>query len=818
MFRRKFHRHSFSKGTEKRKSPFNEDFWGQYLVGYSKMTSGEHIKTLSPNTKKYQANSSSVQALKKYFETLKLEVPSTHQVIAVLRSPFTQGDLIKSFHLIRFFQLGGQGLFLTNTGYDKFKRQITYVGAENWESVMCYFDALLFAMFAKLESFEPMLFTPPRAENILVDQLASLMRVYVSMMRSGNLITTDITMRICEVLAKLGFTEAMSHKQQDSAALFQSLTDILSMPMLTFKIDIQHGGKFNKEDDQKYTQERILYVSIPDDEEINLQAENSDMQKNSKSSTDPECILLEECLEHYFNNSISVKRELERRATIDSARCGSINEQDSRSEATVPDGTQASENGHGRSSHLGKVEVLGDLPEGARSTDNNKHSDECKTKVLVISRQRSSTLSIWSQQLKEDPTSNQKEVSLPAWMFLRLLPFYADDNNSSIARSSNDLIRRRPILPICLKRYSFNQTNAKANKSTKKIIIPAVINLPSFVTDEHDEDISGDFRLVLESAVCHRGTSVSLGHFISVVKRDTTKEALKKEGGENAIWYLYDDMKKLSRVVEKTFKEIFDNEWPYILFYRLDPNEGVADSSAKKNKDQPSDGHFAKPFVKPEGFREKFWTDNENSFLSPSLDLNLNDLSILQNTTLSGHARNTSEVSSTSSTPIPEISPLDSKFVDIRDKYFWYCVNDRNDYYKEMPTILLNDSSELSGSGDLNEVMFQSSYNSELSTVSSVANFNAMTEPLVSNEEFGEADYKGNSNSEKNIRKEKSSNIEKMNDFINKSISNHQSSKDSTSKEAEGSTPNEEQRLKKKSYRKMKQKRDEYRREKCTVM
>ena len=51
---------------------------------------------------------------------------------------------------------------------------------------------------------------------------------------------------------KLGYKEALSHRQQDSASLFEFLTSTLNMPLLTFKIDIKHGGKFNKDDDEKY--------------------------------------------------------------------------------------------------------------------------------------------------------------------------------------------------------------------------------------------------------------------------------------------------------------------------------------------------------------------------------------------------------------------------------------------------------------------------------------------------------------------------------------------------------------------------------------
>lgn len=67
---------------------------------------------------------------------------------------------------------------------------IKLLGAVNREGVTCYLDALLFAMFARLGSFEAMLYKnfedPPRK------RLATLLRLWVNTLRAGKLITTDI--------------------------------------------------------------------------------------------------------------------------------------------------------------------------------------------------------------------------------------------------------------------------------------------------------------------------------------------------------------------------------------------------------------------------------------------------------------------------------------------------------------------------------------------------------------------------------------------------------------------------------------------------
>lgn len=660
MFRKKTQDYPLEYSQELQVSAFDDRFWQLYVDSYSK---GNELENTSHNSKKYHQHSSAVTTLIKYFEVLRLPVPSANQIIALLKSPFTQGDITKTFHLARFYQLSSEGLFLTNELYDKLGCSIQYVGAENWENVMCYLDALLYSMFANLESFEPILFISNH-ENRYVNRLAGLLRVYVSLLRSGNLITTDITVRFCEVLSKLGFHEAMSHKQQDSAALFQFLTDTLSMPMLTFKIDIKHGGKRDK-DDQKYSNERILFVSIPEDED-----------ENNSEDDGEGGILLEECLEHYFNNSISVKRELERRATLESLResnpGGEITYQSSLSDRAgyrMPADTS-------RGQRFPESTNMIDLDKVSASNNSDKrYRSDSKNSVRQSIRTRSSTLSIWSI----DNDNSTKEVSLPAWMFLRLLPFYTDVNemhtangrNQSIAKNSKEFVNRRPILPICLKRYSYS--NSKAERSQRRIIIPPIINFPRFIDDENDNDTPGDFKLILESAICHKGTTITLGHFISVTRKNTNNLDETDDEAYNAPWYLYDDMKKKGRVIEKSFKDIFDTEWPYMLFYRLVSSDD-SNCSEKGSLNSKNLRENIKQIIVPQGAKGQ-WLDHSNLLPIISATQSTEDIVL--------PSRKQSAISTTSSTPIPDISPTDSKFVDIRDKYFWYVPDKEKNYYKE---------------------------------------------------------------------------------------------------------------------------------------
>lgn len=64
------------------------------------------------------------------------------------------------------------------------------LGAVNREGVTCYLDALLFAMFARLDSFEAMLYNS--LEDPARKRLAGMLRLWVNLLRTGRLITTDV--------------------------------------------------------------------------------------------------------------------------------------------------------------------------------------------------------------------------------------------------------------------------------------------------------------------------------------------------------------------------------------------------------------------------------------------------------------------------------------------------------------------------------------------------------------------------------------------------------------------------------------------------
>jgi hypothetical protein len=101
-----------------------------------------------------------------------------------LRSKFADSDPDKAVELLTILEDSSTGILRD------YNPNVKLLGAENRRGVTCYLDALLFAMFARLDCFEAILF------NTFNDEprrnLALVLRLWVNMLRSGVLITTDI--------------------------------------------------------------------------------------------------------------------------------------------------------------------------------------------------------------------------------------------------------------------------------------------------------------------------------------------------------------------------------------------------------------------------------------------------------------------------------------------------------------------------------------------------------------------------------------------------------------------------------------------------
>lgn len=198
-----------------------------------------------------------------------------------LSSKFAAGDIEKAIEILILHRKSLSGIIVP------YNPNMQMVGAENRGNVTCYLDSLLFAMFAKIDAFECML------KNDATDdpqrKLATLVRFWVNMLRSGKLIHTDVTEQIQEALAACGWADARELEQQDTSEAFAFITEILQLPLLSLQVDLFHQGK-GDDADHKVVQERLLNMAVPADPE-------------------GKGVKLEDCLEEYFNTKVDVLRD-----------------------------------------------------------------------------------------------------------------------------------------------------------------------------------------------------------------------------------------------------------------------------------------------------------------------------------------------------------------------------------------------------------------------------------------------------------------------------------------------------------------------------
>jgi hypothetical protein len=345
-------------------------------------------------------------------------------------------------------------------------------------------------------------------------------------------LTETQTEHIQDALAACGWADAALLEQQDTSEAFSFLTEKLQLPLLTLKMDIYHNGAEDVKDDHKIIYERLLEVAVPD-----------------------QPAKLEECLESYFNNSVEVVRKLERSNTVSSVRSGRSSSVDKGSsqhvEVTVSE-VSWSNPGTPTSTH----------PPRSPLTSSGRHRTDSFIRPRIITEieedekgERAADTETISTHRSVRKGSVRKEVLMPAWQFFNLIrpsPSYSHMNSyfphqvtpgievliNKIAwytkntTPTNDkdvaahFVNTPPVLGICLKRYAMSANGVATRKNTF-IDIPVDIRLPHFVDDgPHVEGgpLMENFKLSLQSIICHRGQSVNSGHYISFV-RDGTESA-----------------------------------------------------------------------------------------------------------------------------------------------------------------------------------------------------------------------------------------------------------------------------------------------------
>ncbi|KAK5120016.1 hypothetical protein LTR85_007092 [Meristemomyces frigidus] len=477
------------------------------------------------------------------------------------------------------------------------------LGAVNRDSVTCFLDALLFAMFARLDSFEAMLYDG--WDDLPRKKLAGLLRLWVNMLRTGRLIGTDVTAYLQNALAECGWRDAAKVKQQDPSEAFTFITGQLGLPLLTLKMDLYHTGKEDLQDDHKFINERVLEVAI--------------LEEPPEGSS---VITLEDCLEHYFNNRIEVKRHLEnrRRNTLDSvhsAESGPSVEKEPAMHVEVveverPD-TPILQSPIAETPTQSKTPVEKMRPGTGRKRADSIFSQR-KIELTGIDPTKLDTPDDCKQDARGRKLSlTRTEVLMPAWQFFKLLPWYTDHLPTSDAQVAAHFSRKRPVLGICLKRYSYTMTGQATRRNTY-VDIPLEIGVPNFVSDDsmqEDGPLVGNFRLMLQSVVCHRGVSVNSGHYVTLCRgrasnaqhggSESDRRGSADSDDAEDPWMRFDDLAR-ERITYVDIHQALKQETPYLLFYQVQPigddGHSIHDlpSYAEATSRAPSD---ATPLEKP---------------------------------------------------------------------------------------------------------------------------------------------------------------------------------------------------------------------------
>ncbi|KAI5862762.1 cysteine proteinase [Durotheca rogersii] len=536
-----------------------------------------------------------IEDVRRRVSELDFPVLSDDQIRYSLEAGYSSGDVDKAIELLMLQHKALTGKIVS------YNPAVHMLGAENRGNVTCYLDSLLFAMFAKLESFECML------KNDSMDEpqkrLAALLRLWINMLRSGKLIETNMTEKIQDALAACGWKEAQLLEQQDTSEAFAFITETLQLPLLPLQVDLFHQGK-NDDADHKVVYERLLNLAVPSD-------------------TDGKGIRLEDCLEEYFNSQVDVLRDsLDEKKAEERAK-------KSPSTPKAPDPPSTARNtirivtddqydpstpSPHDDSHLerrGRVSI-----NAHASTMPPTPETESSGSQLALRRHRSRTESIIQRVvLEEQGKSSESDtatlfdrtmrtasvvtaVTIPAWQFFKLIPWHSPagkepESDLEVARHFN----QRPVVGICLKRYMMDERGIMKRQNTY-IDIPDSMRLPHFIMDERHVEANGlaaDYKLVLQSVVCHRGDSLHSGHYISfcriapkLLTDNRRHDSDPPPDYEEAQWVKFDDLATENRVAPvDDIKQSLKDEMPYLLFYQIVPIVDVADSSTEGTDAEP---------------------------------------------------------------------------------------------------------------------------------------------------------------------------------------------------------------------------------------
>lgn len=571
------HRRNKSSEPKEKTRPLTAESWLSIFKP-------ESAKQALKEKEEEEKETAKVEGIFEKLKSLNYHEISHEHIRYALNSKFAGGDSDKALELLQLQQKAFSGIV------QPYNANIEMVGAENRENVTCYLDALLFAMFAKLTAFECML------KNDQTDEaqrkLAAILRLWVNMLRSGKLIHTDMMQHIQEALAACGWKEAELIQQQDTSEAFAFITETLQLPLLALQVDLFHQGKGDV-DDHKVVHERLLNLAVPED-------------------TDGKGIKLEDCLEEYFNNKVDVLRDSleekkEKLAMTPKTTIKIVAEEEVETPTTL-------EHPMDDLKLQRRWTVHDTVVQSPVSISSTSEASTCAAPVHARNRSTSIIQRIvvkseggsseetpsFLQKAKRTGSTVVKAVTIPAWQFFRLIPWHSTStsepsSDAEVARHFN----QRPVVGICLKRYTMSNTGVPKRHNTL-IDIPDSLRLPHFMMADDlksEEEISGlsqEYKLVLQSVVCHRGDSLHSGHYIAFARvapklltDNRRHDNDPPPDYEEAQWAKFDDLADKRVTYVDDIKESLKEEMPYLLFYQIVPMVDVTTTSTDGSVTEP---------------------------------------------------------------------------------------------------------------------------------------------------------------------------------------------------------------------------------------
>lgn len=144
-----------------------------------------NLFTIEEKTKRLsKEEEKKVQDIEQALVQLGIQNVPQQRIEYVLRAKSAHGDVKEALKLLMLYEDSVAGILRP------FDPSIRMAGAENREKTTCFLDSLLFAMFAKSDVFEAILFN--NFEDEPRKNLVTLMRLWVNLLRTGRLVTTDI--------------------------------------------------------------------------------------------------------------------------------------------------------------------------------------------------------------------------------------------------------------------------------------------------------------------------------------------------------------------------------------------------------------------------------------------------------------------------------------------------------------------------------------------------------------------------------------------------------------------------------------------------